>query len=166
METAEGAPASKKVKLTKRERKRTDPLLHLNIEYLLDNAKAQVLAARTPAKPNLRFNWQGIRQSQKFIKEIRAMASKAVYRLPKSVKHQFCKNCNVYLLPTVTCANKIVTEDGYKFLRISCLLCRNIKKLVIKKGVKKRKLTKIKLSTNKIPEKRVNLGTNEDLEMT
>lgn len=137
-----------KKKLTKRERKRGDPLLHATVEYLLDSAKSQVLEARTPVKPGLKYNWPCIRRAQHYIKELRALATKSVYRLPRTIKHQFCKGCNVYRLPMVTSENKIKKEDGYKFLNMKCLICKTEKKLIIKRGVKKSKKSKKKRQSN------------------
>lgn len=125
----------KKTKLSKRERKRGDPMLHANIDFLLEAAKNKVQEARTPVKPGLKFNWPLIRLAQSYIKELRALASKSTYRLPREVKHQFCKGCNVYRLPMVTSENKVMVRDGVKLLNMKCLICKKAKKLVIKKGI-------------------------------
>lgn len=137
-------PVNKKTKKTKRERKQSDPLLLLNIDHLLEIAKSKVFEARIPTNSNNVYNWPLIRQAQSFIKDLRALALKAVYRLPRELKRQFCKSCNVYLLPGVTSRCHIRVADGYKFLSIDCLLCKKIKKLIIKRGIKQKKNQKHK----------------------
>lgn len=147
----------KVLKKSKRERKRSDPTLLLNLSYLLELAKQKVVEARHPPSPPISsttapissttvkptvFNWRSIRQAQSLIKDMRELAKKSVHRLPREVKRQFCKKCNVYLLPSVTAECRVITGDGDKFLQIKCTLCKKIKKFILKRGVKAKKKRK------------------------
>ena len=140
----------KVLKKSKRERKRSDPTLLLNLSYLLELAKQKVVEARHPPSPPISsttvkstvFNWRSIRRAQSLIKDMRELAKKSVHRLPREVKRQFCKKCNVYLLPSVTAECRVMTGDGDKFLQIKCTLCKKIKKFILKRGVKAKKKRK------------------------
>jgi RNase P subunit RPR2 len=144
----------KSLKKSKRERKRGDPTLLLNISHLLELAKLKIYDARSTippppqnssaiSKPTV-YNWRFIRQSQSLIKDLRELAKKAVFRLPREMKRQFCKKCNVYLLSGVTAECRVLRADGYKFLRIKCTLCKKFKKYILKRGVKSKKTKKRK----------------------
>jgi ribonuclease P protein subunit RPR2 len=51
----------------------------------------------------------------------RNIAMRTTYKLPKKYKHQMCKHCYRFLLPSVTCQVRI--RNGKK--TITCFYCHN-----------------------------------------
>ena len=60
----------------------------------------------------------------------RNIAMKTTYKIPKKYKHQMCKHCYRYLLPTVTCQVRV--RNGKK--TITCFYCHKQMRYPYKRG--------------------------------